>query len=136
MDYVTVKRLDLLTRVKKNRGAHRDLFLKAQKGYRKAVIKELDQMLQEAKEGKPIRRAIQLPEPEDHTADYDRVIDMLEMSIHSTIQIAEHEFDQYVRDNWEWKAMATSTTYSTQDKQTKGISFCTAELSTQVSSRN
>ena len=109
MDYVTVKRLDLLTRIKKNRDAHRDLFLKAQKGYRKAVIKELDQMLQDAKEGKPIRRAIQLPEPEDHTADYDRIIDMLEMSIHSTLQIAEHEFDQYVRDNWAWKAMATST---------------------------
>lgn len=109
MDYVTVKRLDLLTRIKKNRDAHRDLFLKAQKGYRKAVIKELDQMLQEAKGGKPIRRGIQLPEPQDHTADYDRVITMLEMSTDPTIQIGEQEFDQYVMDNWSWKAMATST---------------------------
>lgn len=99
----------LLEAVISNRNAHRDLFIKAQEGYRKAVISELDRMLVEAREGKSIRRTITLPEPSDHTKDYDRVIRMLEMSTDETIDLKACEFDNYVMDNWEWKALAINT---------------------------
>jgi hypothetical protein len=68
-----------------NRDSHRHLFLKAQEGYRKLVIEELDRMLADAKAGRPIRRSISLTEPSDHTKDYDRVIAMLEMSVDDTV---------------------------------------------------
>jgi hypothetical protein len=55
MNTVKVKREDLLTKVRANREAHRDLFLKAQEGYRKLVIEELDRMLADANEGRPTR---------------------------------------------------------------------------------
>lgn len=109
MNSVKVKRSELLTRIKANRDAHRDLFLKAQEGYREAMIEELDRMLKDAQSGKPIRRSVSMMEPQDHTKDYDRVIDMLEMSQDDIVEIQEHEFDQYVRDNWAWKALADST---------------------------
>lgn len=112
MQNVTVKRDDLLSKVRTNRDAHRDLFLKAQVGYRAAVIAELDKMLAEARDNKPIRRAIQLPEPIDRTQDYDRVIAMLEMSADKEVILQAHEFDQYVLDNWQWKAMAAFTNSS------------------------
>jgi hypothetical protein len=76
---------------------HRSLFLKAQDGYRKLIIEELDRMLAEAKAGRRISRSINLAEPVDHTSDYDRVIMML-----------ENEFDQYVRDRWAWSQHATT----------------------------
>jgi hypothetical protein len=38
MNTVKVKRDELLAKVRANRDAHRDLFLKAQEGYRKLVI--------------------------------------------------------------------------------------------------
>lgn len=109
MRTVKVKRLDLLDRIAKNRTAHRDLFLKAQEGYRADVIEELDRMLKDARDGKIIRRSIDLAEPQDHTADYDRVIDMLTMSQDAIIEIGAVEFDQYVRDNWAWTAFANAT---------------------------
>jgi hypothetical protein len=109
MQTVKVKRLSLLEKLQSNRQAHRDIFLKAQEGYRKRVIQELDQMLAETRAGKSIRRAINLPEPQDHTADYDRVIAMLEMSVEDEVQIFAQEFDMYVMDNWAWKPMATTT---------------------------
>lgn len=87
--------------------------MKAQEGYREEVVAELDRMLSDARNGKPIKRAIALPEPIDHTRDYDRVIAMLEMSVDEDIELMSHEFDQYVLDNWQWKELAflTNTQY-------------------------
>lgn len=114
MDNVTVKRDELLARIRSNRDAHRDLFLKAQDGYRARVIEELDRMLDDAKAGRKIRRSVQMAEPQDHTADYDMVIDMLEMATTDSIEISQHHFKCYVRDEWNWKAAASmvNTAYS------------------------
>lgn len=109
MRTVKVIRAELLEKLTTNRNNHRNLFLKAQEGYRKAVIEELDRMLEEARSGKPIRRAITLPEPQDHTSEYDRAIQMLTMSVDAHIEIGSEEFDMFVMDNWSWKAMAMAS---------------------------
>jgi hypothetical protein len=61
MNTVKVKREELLTKVRANRDAQRTLFLKAQEGYRKLVIEELDRILKDAKEGLRIQRSVPLP---------------------------------------------------------------------------
>ena len=110
MTGVTVKKDELLTALKKNREEHRTTFLDAQKGYREDVIKELDQMLKDAREGKNIRRSVALIEPQDHTRDYDRAIRMLTMCVKEEIFITEQEFSQYVQDDWGWKAQFVGST--------------------------
>jgi len=109
MQSVKIDKVKLLNKVKENREQHRNLFLKAQEGYRALVIKELDAMLAEARDGKPIRRAIMLPEPVDHTKDYDRVVAMLEMSVDAIIELSSQEFEEYVLDNWNWSQLAMLT---------------------------
>src|SRR6516165_11538428 len=99
MNQVKVRRADLLAKVRTNRDAHRELFLRAQQGYRKLVIEELDRMLADAKAGRQISRAINLAEPVDHTADYDRVMAMLEMSVDDTVILSAQEFNQFVLDD-------------------------------------
>ncbi len=118
MDKVTVKVEKLLKTVKKNRTAHRDLFLKAQEVYRQDIIEELDRMLKDAKSGKEIRRVITMPEPMNHTKDYDRVITMLEMSVDKEVKLDAHAFDQYVMDNWAWSAgvRGVNTMYASKMK--------------------
>jgi hypothetical protein len=66
-------------------------------------------MLTDAKAGKPIRRAISLPEPVDHTSDYARVVSTLEMSAEDIVQLSADQFDQYVLDNWNWRKFAYET---------------------------
>jgi len=112
MHQVKVNRAELLAKVRTNRYAHRDLFLKAQEGYRKLVIEELDRMLADAKTGRPIQRSINLAEPVDHRADYDRILAMLEMSVDDIIVLDAQEFNQYVLDNWEWSRLASYTNKS------------------------
>ena len=112
MNEVKVRTSELIAKLLHNRQEHRKLFLAAQKVYRADMIAELDQMLRDAQDGKSIRRTITMPEPQDHTADYDRAITMLGMCVDKTITVQAHEFDQYVMDNWNWKAAAlTANTF-------------------------
>ena len=112
MNEVRVLRTALLEKLERNRSGHRDVFEKAQVKYREQVIEELDQMLSDAKLGRKIKRYVLLPEPEDHTNDYDRVIAMLKMSVEDEIKLSELDFGRYVLDHWEWEAHFASNTRS------------------------
>lgn len=116
MDKITVKTAELLEKITTNRDAHRALFLKAQEGYRKDVIAELDRMLSDARAGKEICRAINLPVPEDHTDDYDCVITMLKMSTSPIVEVSQSDFKMYVMDDWSWKqhSFATNSFYASK----------------------
>ena len=71
MQRIRVEKPKLLAILKKNRKAHNSIFLEAQKGFRDAVIQELENRLAAARNGKRIEQYIRLPEPEDHTRDYE-----------------------------------------------------------------
>lgn len=103
MNDIKVKKSELLDVLKKNRKQHRQIFLEATEGYRKAAIAELDSMLADAKDGRKIRRSLSLTEPQDQTRDYDRAIRMMEMSQDDIIELDESDFAQYVLDDWSWK---------------------------------
>ena len=102
MDSVRIDRIKLLKVLKDNRLIHKDTVDEAFTNYRELVIVELDKMIDEARSGKLIRRAIDLIEPMDQTAEYDTAILMLEMSVDHNIELTQHEFQQYVEDKWHW----------------------------------
>lgn len=110
MNEVTVEKGALLEVLKKNREAHRGIFEKAQERYRERVLEELEKSLQDAQAGRHFRRHIELPEPEDHTGDYDRIIRMVEMSVKVDIELTQGEFATYVMDDWNWKRAWTTNT--------------------------
>ena len=110
MRNVTVNRDEFLVEVTANREAHREVFEKALDSFHRRLKAELDQRVRDLKAGRRINQYIGLPEPEDHTADYDRIITMAEMSIDDTIQLSEDEFAMYVMDQWRWKQGFADTT--------------------------
>ena len=112
MDQVKVKKDELLKILKSNLDTHHGIFLEAQEGYRRMVIEELDKMLQEAREGKTIRRTVQLVEPQDHTKDYTTAIRMIEMSVDEAISISDFDFKRYVLDEWDWSSSFSSSSSS------------------------
>lgn len=110
MRTVTVTKKDFLTRVRENRNNHRAVFEEALNGYHQRLTLELERRIRDLKRGRVINQYIGLPEPEDHTDDYDRVITMADMSINDTVDLNESEFAMYVMDQWEWKhSFAEST---------------------------
>lgn len=110
MRTVTVDRDEFIARVKKNRADHRKVFEEALKGYEHRLTAELERRIADLKRHRRINQYIGLPEPEDHTDDYDRVLTMAEMSIEDTIRLDEDEFGMYVMDQWRWKQSFTEST--------------------------
>ena len=123
MKSIKAKVSEVLDILKKNRDLHREIFIAAQKIYRSEVIRKLDQALQAAKDGKEFPSYIQIPEPEDHTKDYDRVIRMLELSTEETIELSEQEVEVYVMDRWSWSHSwaASNIRYLNDDAVTNAI---------------
>lgn len=111
MRTVTVNRDDFITRVQVNRDNHRTVFEKALEGYQSRLVAELNRRLRDLKRGRHIDQYIGLPEPEDHTDDYNRILTMAEMSIDETFHLTEEEFAMYVMDQWRWKQSFTESTH-------------------------
>lgn len=112
MKTVKVKKLDLLEIIRKNRHEHRAKYNKAFEGYRKECIIALEANLEALRQGKSVVHFTERP-PEDHTADYDRAIAMLDMSVDDVVEIFSREFQEYVQDDWDWKEewMASNSKY-------------------------
>ena len=110
MQRVTVDKSEFVERVGKNRDRHRAVFEQALEGYRARMVAELERRIEDLRRGRRIEQYIGLPEPEDHTADYDRVLAMAEMSIHDTVELTQEDFAMYVMDQWRWKQDFTETT--------------------------
>lgn len=112
MRTVTVDRHEFIARVQANRNAHRAVFEHALDGYRQRLIDELERRIRDLRKGRWVEQHIGLPEPEDHTDDYDRVLAMAEMSIDDTLELDESEFAMYVMDQWSWKQNFADSTLS------------------------
>lgn len=109
MDELKFRKTDLLEILKSNRAAHRDEFETAIAGYEVEAIKRLQDLTRQMRSGKRPNILIQMAVPSDHTKDYDRVIRMLELSTEDTINLHEHEFQQYIQDDWSWKGQFTAS---------------------------
>lgn len=109
-----ISRTALIEAIKKNMTEHVKIFEEAVVGYRKMITEVLEKKLAAAKEGKRVSHYINLRQPVNHTKDYERVLQMLEMSTEEKIVINEAEFAMYVRDEWDWKHtfLASNSTYS------------------------
>ena len=110
MDDIKVDKAKLIKKLKKNRAKHRALFETAQVVYREQMIKELDRALDEAKNGGQIIRMFSLPIPEDHTDDFDTVIEMMEWSEGKKVILSHREFQTYVRNEWGWQQSFAANT--------------------------
>lgn len=116
---------DLITRMEANRDKHSQEFQTALKGYWLEVQEQAEQASKDARKAaktagevaagaaEPDRLSLHWSaaptKPENHTGDYDRVIDMLKLAKNAAIELDEQQFAQYVRDEWDWKALFTAT---------------------------
>ena len=109
MREVTVRKDEFITRVSANRDNHRAVFERALDGYRRRIIAELERRVDDVRRGVSIDQRIGLPEPEDHTDDYDRVLTMAQMSVDDTITLSSSDFAMYVMDQWDWRQSFATT---------------------------
>lgn len=109
-----IQKEELLRELEKNMSEHRAIFEEAVEGYKKQAVVLLEEYIERIKSGNMVRVQVALPEPSDHTRDYERTIAMINMSEDDVIELNEREFGQYVLDDWDWKYqfLAANSMYS------------------------
>lgn len=112
MKEVKVRKSELREIVQVNRDGHRTIFEKALEVYKERMVEHLEKMIDDVHKGRKIEHFIRMPEPEDHTDDYDRVLKMIDMSVDDEMVIGSSEFAQYVMDDWNWKESFANNTGS------------------------
>ena len=100
----------LIDILRRNREKHHDLYLVAMNEWRDQVVEELSQFTDRLMKGDKVLIRSRLPVPEDHTEDYDTAIKMLELSVDDTIELSEHDIEEYVMDRWGWYASFAANT--------------------------
>lgn len=100
---------ELKERVKQNRDQHRAAFVAAMDGYKALAIDLLEEHIGRIKDNAPERVSVSLAMPEDHTEDYDRVLEMLTWTLDAQLELTEHEFSEYVLDQWGWQREFATT---------------------------
>jgi len=102
-ELIPIRKEDLLKAVKDNRDVHQRTYKEAIHGYRQEVIEKLSEYLADAKGGREIKTHVNLIEPTNHTAEYDRVLKALEMTTLTEISLTGTQFACWVMDDWQWK---------------------------------
>ena len=114
IDYVRLKKDEVLDALRANRDAHQSIYDEAVAGYKELAKQQLKKHLRDVERGAMQVVNIMLPAPVNQTKDYDRVIKMLEMDVRDEIELSQGEFAMYVMDDWSWKRqfLTSNSTYS------------------------
>jgi imidazolonepropionase-like amidohydrolase len=97
-----VKKDWLLDTLKENRETHQAEFKEARTGFVDAAQRRLAAELDRMKSGRATSLRVHLQAPEDHTADYDLAIEMLERSVDHEIVLTSEQYQMLVKDEWSW----------------------------------
>lgn len=121
---IEVKVEDLLKTLRTNREKHVKEYEKAKKGYLKLLRKELElklDILDAVEAGTPKTKVkghggpharlthINHQPPQTYVSYYDQAIEMLEFAQNTTVDLDQNQFQQYVKDEWNWKAQFTTS---------------------------
>lgn len=119
MQSVVVSKKELLEKLEANRTRHAELYKEAQEGFRQLAIEKMEENLSKAKDGGSIELYIQLQPPQDHTEEYDNIIEMVKMSVDDQIELMAHDFQQFVLDKWQWsrQVLEVNTSYAAAGKK-------------------
>jgi len=106
---ITALKTALLEALRSNLERHRHLVKQMREARKEKMIKDLRRALRMARKGTPVPDSeLEWPDPPDHTEEYERAIQMLEMSVDETFTVDEQLFNCYVRDQWSWSRHFTT----------------------------
>jgi len=103
MHTIKVRKNHLLQTLKENRENHVGSYEEALEAYRQKSIELLEEHIERIRTGAVEKVFVSLPPPENYEEEYDRAIAMVEWHEEHLIELDEHQFDNYVRDQWNWK---------------------------------
>lgn len=97
---IKVNKTELIETLKKNKKTHIIEYDESYKGFVIESTQRLKKALKDAKSEK--FDDVYFSQPDSHESDYSVIIEMLEMSVDTEVEISAEQFRRYVRDEWSW----------------------------------
>ena len=109
----TVKKADLIAKIKSNKKNHIEMYEKAVIAYKKEAIEQLEILTNEVNNG-VLNIKLDLVTPIDNTKKYDNIVQMFEWEVKDVVELTQGEFKEYVQDETQFaqEAMFSNTLYS------------------------
>lgn len=115
MKTVRVKTAELIHALTENKMKHKEDVVKATEGYQRSVLAAMDEVKTKIKSGKEfnLRKLHAMTPPISKVEEYDRALEMLNMSVDDVVEISETDFRCFVQDQWDWshQALLSNTRY-------------------------
>lgn len=106
---ITVGTVTLLDTLKANRDKHILDYAKALEGWKLDTLARLQQLTSMIENGHTnLNLTIDGP-PKSMQKDYELAIDMVSWNQDHVMQLDQQQFNAFVRDDWDWKSIWTST---------------------------
>jgi len=99
---LTYQKAGILEILRANAADHDHEYGEAVDGWRDEVRIQLKARLEALEHGEDVNLFFDLPEPEDHSKDYERAIRQLELCTECNLELEDHEFQCYVMNEWAW----------------------------------
>lgn len=110
MKTIKVSKAELLSHLRTNRENHIVEYNDALVQYRLALQEAFKDALKQAKNNEDVEHRVNVVRPQNYTKAYDEAITMLEWDVEDSVELDQHEFKQYVQDEWGWKNEFLATT--------------------------
>ena len=112
MKTVLISKEKLLDKIIKNRNKHQVEFVVAHVNWEKTVMETLRIALRKAENNVEFTTHFNIPEPVEHTDEYDVVISQIEWNEEGQIELDQQDFKRFILDDWEWKNTFDMKTHS------------------------
>ena len=98
----TVSKTELLSKLQENREQHKVIYRESLAGFVSDAERQFKRKLADLSEGRLKNLSVRLEPPQDHTAEYDTAIAMLEWHQADQVELNGEQFRQFVMDEWDW----------------------------------
>lgn len=108
---IKVNKKKLMDQIVENKENHIVEYDKAVIAYKKEALKQLEQQMQEVKQGS-LNARLNLITPIDNRENYDKILAMFEWEEDEVVELEQSEFNEYVQDETQFALQAKMSNMS------------------------
>lgn len=104
---VTVKKTELIAKIKENKESHIAEYEKAVEAYKVEAKRQLREQTKKLRNGE-LDLYLNLVSPVNNSSEYDKIVKMFEWELKDEVELSQGEFNQYVLDELPFSIRAKS----------------------------
>lgn len=99
---LSINRLEIIQAIKEGQAKHNSEYTEARADYEAVLLKEFTRLQEQIAAGNFKEVSINIPAPQDHSAEYTHILQMLERGTAEDLVVDSDAFKAYFNNEWVW----------------------------------